>query len=329
LPYAPDADHVDATVLIPTLNGGERLRLVLERIREQRTDFPFDLLVIDSGSTDGSDAAAEAMGAQVIRIARREFNHGLTRNRGIAESRGEFVALLTQDAVPIGDWLQPLVDSFRSDHRVAGAYCRQVPRPDCNPLSRERLRRWTASRPDPVIQEACTKEEWDRLAPLERLSRIAFDDVASAIRKSVWRSIPYERRSFGEDLVWGKAVILAGHRIVFNPRSAVEHSHNNSAWYELRRLYSDHDNLRKLVGLRLIPDVRSLLRCALRGPGHYCKAILGDPQVNPAAKPLWMMYAPIFCWAELIGQFFGGGSERLLAKYPRFRNVDRLLRDGI
>jgi rhamnosyltransferase len=319
-----------ATVLVPTLNGGAIFRRVLSGIVSQRTDFDFDLLVVDSGSADGTDALAAKAGARVVRIAKSEFNHGLTRNRGIAESRGEFVALLTQDAVPIDDgWLSPLIDVFRRDERVAGVYCRQVPRPDCNPLSRERLRRWTATRPDPVVQEPCTAEEWERLPPMERLMRIAFDDVASSVRKSAWRRFPYEKRSFGEDLAWGKSVILGGWRIVFEPRSAVEHSHNNGPWYELRRLYSDHDNLRKLVGLRLIPDLRALLRESVHGPGHYCKAILADGLVPPVKKLPWMLYSPIFCWAELLGQYLGGKSERFIEKYPGFKNVDRLLRDGV
>jgi rhamnosyltransferase len=328
--YAPRAETPLATVFVPTLNGGEVFRRVLDRIVSQRTDFDYDLLVIDSGSSDGTDRLAEKAGARVIRIDRSEFNHGLTRNRGIAEARGEFVALLTQDAVPIGDlWLAPLLDVFRKDPSVAGVYCRQVPRKDCNPLSRERLRRWTATRPDPIVQEPCTKDEWERLQPMERLMRIAFDDVASSLRKSAWRKFPYEKRSFGEDLAWGKAVILGGWRIVFEPRSAVEHSHNNGPWYELRRLYSDHDNLRKLVGLRLIPDLRALLRESIHGPAHYCKAILADREVSALMKLPWMAYSPLFCWAELLGQYLGGKSERFLEKYPGFRNVDRLLRDGV
>ncbi len=330
MPFRPGTARVLVTVLVPTLDGGARFLRVLDGIARQETDFDFDLLVVDSGSTDGSDAAAERAGARLVRIPKSDFNHGLTRNLGISESRGEIVALLTQDAVPVGAaWLKPLVDAFSRDDRVAGVYCRQVPRPDCNPLSRERLRRWAATRPDPVVQEPCGPDEWDRLRPMERLMRIAFDDVASSLRKSVWRKHPYEKRSFGEDLAWGKAVILDGYRIVFEPRSAVEHSHNNGPWYELRRLYSDHDNLRKLVGLRLIPDLKALLRESIHGPGHYCKAIFRDPEVKPLLKLPWMLYSPIFCWAELLGQYLGGKSERFLEKVPGFRAVDRLLRDGV
>jgi rhamnosyltransferase len=330
MPYAPRSANPAATVVVPTLDGGARFRSLLSRIAEQDTDVPFELLVVDSGSMDGSAESAEAMGARVRRIDRKDFNHGLTRNHAIAESRGEIVALLTQDAVPVGaGWLQPLLERFRSDPRVAGVYSRQVPRPGCNPLLRLRLEGWAAGKPDPCVQEPCSEDEWAALDPVARLFRIAFDDVASAVRKSVWHAHPYEKRSFGEDLAWGKSVIRAGYRIAYEPRSVVEHSHDMRPLYELRRLYADHDNLRALVGLALVPDLATLRRQLLRGPAWYAGRVRDDARLTALEKAFWVPGAALFCWAEVLGQYLGYRSEELRSRSAAFRSVDRLLRRGI
>jgi rhamnosyltransferase len=63
------------TVVVPTKNGRRYLREVLEAVRSQRVDFPVQLLVIDSGSVDGSPDIARESGADVIEITPREFGH--------------------------------------------------------------------------------------------------------------------------------------------------------------------------------------------------------------------------------------------------------------
>src|SRR5262245_16230461 len=101
------------SVVVPTLNGGPVFRDVIQRVRDQKLDAELEIVVVDSGSTDGTIEAAVAAGAKVFHIHKSEFNHGLTRNRGIAESTGEIVSLLVQDALPVDDrWLATLLSAF-------------------------------------------------------------------------------------------------------------------------------------------------------------------------------------------------------------------------
>src|ERR671929_214031 len=72
----------DATVAIPVLNGARYLREVLAAVRAQRVDREVELLIVDSGSTDGSLEIAEEHGARIHRIHKSEFSHGGTRNEG-------------------------------------------------------------------------------------------------------------------------------------------------------------------------------------------------------------------------------------------------------
>ena len=98
------------TVAIPVLNGARYLDEVLSAVRAQRIDRELEILVVDSGSTDGSLEIARRHGAVVHEIDAREFSHGGTRNRMMAMARGEHVAFLTQDATPAHDgWLAALL----------------------------------------------------------------------------------------------------------------------------------------------------------------------------------------------------------------------------
>ena len=97
------------SIVLPTRNGGDVLAETLAAIARQRTDFPYEIVAVDSGSTDGTLPRLEAVAQQLIRIPPSSFNHGLTRNLGVERARGELVVLMVQDAVPVSDdWLATL-----------------------------------------------------------------------------------------------------------------------------------------------------------------------------------------------------------------------------
>jgi rhamnosyltransferase len=317
-----------ASVVIPTLNGGAVFREVLERVRGQRLGEPFEIVIVDSGSTDGTAEAALRAGARLVRIRKEEFNHGLTRNRGISAAQGHLVALLVQDALPADErWLETLLAPFE-DPRVAGAYSRQIPRPDCSPFIKARLGAWTATKPSRIVQEIADLGEYERLHPLDRLRRIAFDDVSSALRRSVWEKHPFAARNFGEDIEWAKRMLLAGWRIVFEPRSAVVHSHNRPARYEFKRLYCDHQLLNALVGLKQVPTFAVALRCSVGGVGHYWKIVKRDG-LAPLERLRYYVKAIPFSFAETFGQWLGASSNEWLARGGAWAAWDRRLKRGV
>lgn len=214
-----------ASIVIPTLNGAETLGRGLEAVFAQRAPFPFDALVIDSGSTDATREIAARFPVRLRTIDRRDFDHGDTRNLGALLTEGEVIVYLVQDAWPAtSDWLRALVACF-DDPTVAGAYCRVLPRPEASLLARRAAERDLAFRAERRVTRIEDRAAWDAMTPHERRVFADFNDVASALRRSAWRQLPFARTRFGEDLLWARGALEAGHAIVFEPAAAVHHSH--------------------------------------------------------------------------------------------------------
>ncbi len=318
------------SLFLPTWNAGPEFPEIFRRMKSQELDRSYEILVIDSGSSDGTVEFLERQGIRVIRIPNHEFNHGLTRNRGIQEARGDIVVLATQDAWPDDEhWMQRLVDCYQ-DEQVAGAYSRQLPRPDASPFIKDRLANWAAAKDEPRVQYVKSQEEFEALAPLEQLGRVAFDNVSSSVRRSVAMEIPFRQRQFGEDLDWGHRVVLAGHKVVFEPRSKVIHSHNNSIWYEFKRVYLDHQNLHRLFGVHTIPRWRDVWTCGWHATGHLCKVVEKDRELLPLQKMLWWAKAAPLGFSQNLAQFLGARSVRKLDEgSSAYKRLDHVLRKGV
>jgi len=301
------------SLVVPTLNGGRRFVALLKALAQQDIEGGFEMVVIDSGSTDGTPEAAALAGAFVVRIDKREFNHGGTRNRAIERTRGEFIALLTQDAVPVADdYLTRLVACFEQTG-ADGVYARQTPRPDCDPLLKERLRRWSASRTEREVRclaagnPAEAKKAFDGMQPMDRYQACAFDNVASAVRRSAWMQTPLPLRSFGEDVAWARQILLGGGSIAFEPDAVVEHSHRIQMAREYARLKADHANLAELFGLVNVPDWGAVWA----GWGHqrrFYRELLSGQELGPLQHAFWRMYAVPFALVETTAQFLGARS---------------------
>jgi rhamnosyltransferase len=248
------------SIVVPTFNGASTLPALLDAIARQRIEHPFEVVAIDSGSTDGSVELLRAAGARLITIPAGTFNHGLTRNLGVEASAGELVVLIVQDAVPASDtWLTELTRPLALDSCLAGTFARQLPRPDAGALTRHYLARWFASSHS-ARTVAVTSAELDALPPLARLDRCTFDNVCACIRRSVWQQHPFRETPIGEDVEWARDVLLAGFRIAYVPDAAVVHSHERSASYEFDRTRVLHRRLYELFGVRTIPTPFHLAR---------------------------------------------------------------------
>lgn len=301
-----------ASVVIPTFNAGPGFEGLLGRLAAQQTGFGYEILIVDSGSTDGTIGLARRHGAAVHRIPQEEFDHGTARNLGASRATGEYVAFVVQDALPADDgWLAAMVQNLDADAAVAGVYGRQIPRPEGSPLARALVDGWPTAGFERREQYAGGPGRYRGLPPAAQRSLATFDNVSSCVRRSVWESFTFESTGFGEDLRWGKRVVETGHKLVYEPRSAVFHSHERGALYDLRRHYADGLVVLDLFGLAPTPNLARLLLNALRTSAHLYLRLRRDGKAAPSV-PRSLLLAARYALCSQAGAYLAArrGRER-------------------
>jgi lipopolysaccharide transport system ATP-binding protein len=291
-PAAPIRSSI--SVIVPTLNGGPLFDRVLASLAAQRGIGELELLVADSGSTDGTPERAEAAGARVIEIPPGEFGHGRTRNLAAGQASGDILLMLVQDAVLLGAHvLRHLALELEDDASVFAACARQIPRTDADLYAA-----LVVTAHDRVMRQALASAR-DRprgaLSPVERRALGAMDDVCAALRRSAWDELRFADVEFAEDLELGLRAVRRGWRVALPDDAAVAHSHTRGATYHFRRGIADRLYVAAIVGDDQLSETSGTsyprLAAALR-------ALLGE--VAGALETLGPEARPLSVWLALL-----------------------------
>ena len=310
------------SIVLLTRNGGSGLRDLIGALSRQRTDFAVEVIALDSGSTDGSAEWLEESPYvhQVVRIPSAQFNHGTTRNQGIQLARGAFAVLVVQDALPVSDqWLANLVAPLRRDPQVAGAFCRQQPRPDARAITVDYLERWAGASSESRRVTFADPRALEALDPGARLQACTFDNVCSCLRRSVWERLPFGETVIAEDVEWAQRALRAGYTLEYVADAAVVHSHDRSAGYELARTYLLHHRLFELFGLRTIPRARDLARAIASAARLHLRCERAARGAGRRATGVWRALSLAVAWP--LGQYLGGLSAAKGYKAVRWRAI--------
>ncbi len=220
--------NIKVSAVVVTLNAARSIEKCLGGIFRQKGDWEIEVVLIDSSSEDGTPDLARKFPVLVHSIARKEFHHGRTRNLGASMTHGEYLVFLQGDAWPANEnWLEELLTPFSKNAAVACVYGRQLPKDDCDPVNRFRMRWNYQAEP---LEKKKAQEPW--LA-----HRLYFFSTANcAIRRAVWEEFRFpEDVQIFEDTTFAKRVISSGYTIVYSPHAGVVHSHNLSARQVMRR----------------------------------------------------------------------------------------------
>ncbi len=288
-----------ATVALPVRNGGALLAEVLEAVRRQTVEA--ELLVIDSGSTDGSVAVARERGARVVEIPAHEFSHGGTRNRLMELAGGTHVAFLTQDAVPASpDWLARLLDGFALGEDVALVCGPYLPREDASPMVRRELGEWFAPMPAEVQRG---------VAELGRATY--FSSANGAVLRSAWERVPFRPVPYAEDQRLALDMLAAGYAKAYVPEAAVIHSHDYPPLDLFRRFFDEFRALREVYGHREPLGPRPVA-------GRIRRSVAAD---RAAGAPAWDAIS--YHSLRALGAALGTRADRLPAAVRRACSLER------
>lgn len=317
----------DVTVAIPTRNGGQLFAAALVALARQTVAH--ELLVCDSGSSDGSVALAHNHGARVIEIAPAAFRHGSVRNLLMREASGARVALLSQDAEPAHErWLEHLLGGFDLADDVAIVYGPYRPRPDASRAARLELERWFDSLAPDGQPRLARLSEGERSLPARDLldRRTFFSDANACLSRPAWEAVPFRDVAYAEDRLLALDMLRAGFAKAYVPSAPVVHSHDYSSLQQLRRAFDEWCGLREVYGWREpLAPARALAQ--LRGELGYARRELAAEKATLSARLAALAGVGRHHLVRTIGAQLGSRADRLPAHARRVLSLER--RDGV
>jgi glycosyltransferase involved in cell wall biosynthesis len=202
----------NVSIILRSFNEAWALKDTLPALNAQQ-GVRWELIVIDSGSTDGSVELIRRFGPRhFVQIAPHEYNPSRVMNRGMELARTGLGIFLNADATPQGsNWLRPLAGAL-TYRGVAAVFGRQIPRPDCRAVFAHDYERCFG--PD---RES---KRWEHF----------FSMASSGIRKDIWARRGFnESLQYSEDDEYTRWCRAEGFRVLYVPDSVVMHSHNYTA----------------------------------------------------------------------------------------------------
>ena len=206
----PDAMPVTVSVIVPVYNGGAEFKFLLEMLKVQEGIATLEVIIVDSGSADGSLELAERYGAKVVPIIQADFSHSYARNLGVRYATCEFLLFMTQDACPTdAHWLRSLLISLLVG-KLDAVSCYEMPRADCDLFGRVTI--W---------------EDWG-------IQRGRLSNHACLLRKSLFDKYLF-RFEIAEDFDLGMRLREDGYKIAMLSNVRIIHSHTRSPYYYFKR----------------------------------------------------------------------------------------------
>ena len=244
----------NVSVVVPTYQGGELLQNVISAVQAQQGVDSYEIIIVDSSSTDNSIKNLEFLpNMSLVQIAQKDFQHGRTRNIGVALAKSPYVAFLTQDAVPANKhWLSNLVQPLRSNKDVDAVFGRHRAHPFHPAFLDDNLQKHFKSfdSHNNYHIHLDAKSYYGR-SPLFRQFLHFYSDNNSCLRKVAWNLFPYHDVPYGEDQLWADWVILTGKIKAFAPDAVVYHSHHYTPKEEQDRSETESFFFVKYFGYRL------------------------------------------------------------------------------
>ena len=201
---------MNCSIVIRAYNEEKHIGRLLEGIRQQ-TLKDVEIILVDSGSTDGTISVAQSFGARIVRIPSSEFTFGRSLNLGIQEATRELIVIASAHVYPVyPDWIAALLYPFQNEN-IALTYGKQRG-PETAHFSEQQI-----------------YHQWYPDVSKPRQATAFCNNANAAIRKSLWQQNHYNETLTGlEDLAWGKWAKEQGYDIAYVAEAEIIHVHNET-----------------------------------------------------------------------------------------------------
>ncbi|MGD1853753.1 MAG: glycosyltransferase family 2 protein [Leptolyngbyaceae cyanobacterium] len=199
------------SIIIRCYNEEKHIGKLLTGITQQ-TYQDYEIILVDSGSTDATVAIASRYPIKIVSIAPEEFSFGRSLNLGCKEAQGEYLVIVSAHVYPLyRDWLKNLIQPFETP-QVALVYGKQTGNEVTKYSEQQIFSKWF---PD--------ESNFNQSHPF-------CNNANAAIRKTLWQDNPYDEKLTGlEDLAWSNKMQSLGYCIAYSAKAVIVHVHDEPA----------------------------------------------------------------------------------------------------
>lgn len=271
------------SIIIRTLNEGRYLEELLKSISDQNTQDEYEVIVIDSGSTDDTLDIARSFGTRLDFIEKTKFSFGRSLNQGCDLARGEYLVFISGHCIPRDNyWLAELIRPIKCSS-AGYTYGRQLGTENSKFSERQIFAKYF---PDH-----------------DRHSNFSYfaNNANACISKSVWQKYKFNEEITGlEDMELAKRFVNDGGQVAYAERAAVFHIHDES-WLQTFRRYEREAQAMKIFAPEMHLSFSETARFFLASVLHdWSMAIEGQD----LARNFFAVIA--FRAAYFFGTFYGG-----------------------
>ncbi len=194
------------------------------------------VVVVDSGSTDGSVALSQQAGLTVLLTQAQNFNHGATRQWAVNQafltpsSAPEVIVFLTQDAILASpNALAELLQAFQ-DPQVAAAYGLQLPKPQAHWLEAH-------TRAFNYPDTSRTVHLQDKASLGIKACFLSNSFAAFRLQALMQQGGFPAHLPLGEDTYMAAKLLLSGQSLRYQASAQVYHSHNYNGLQDFQRMF--------------------------------------------------------------------------------------------
>lgn len=283
-----EATHLDDLLTMIALQEGARL--------QKGGELAHEVVVVDSGSTDGTLDIAARHGCRIVHIRRTEFSFGRSLNMGCAAAQGEILVFVSGHCVPAGrDWLAQLIAPL-ADGRAAYSYGRQIGDDNSN-YSERRIFAKYFPQTSAIPQKG-----------------FFCNNANSALLREVWAAHPFDEELTGlEDMELGRRLVAAGMQLAYVAEAPVFHHHAES-WPQVRRRFE-----REALALRsIMPEIHlsrlDVLRCVLGSVWGDWRSARRNRVASARLRDI-----ALYRYNQYVGSFIGNHEHRKLSRQAKER----------
>jgi 2-desacetyl-2-hydroxyethyl bacteriochlorophyllide A dehydrogenase len=198
---------VETSIVIRTFNEEKHIQRLLDSILAQNYTN-WEIIIVDSGSTDNTLEIARKYPTQIVEIAPKDFSFGRSLNKGCRRARGEYAVLASAHTYPVDNtWLYNMISPFE-DSKIGMVFGRHMPMETTKLCEERDFQIFFGTNSKILVDEAFA------------------NNANAAIRLALWREIPYDEKLSGlEDIDWAKKIQARGYYVYYKADASLVHIH--------------------------------------------------------------------------------------------------------